>query len=122
MAALRQSPAMGYDEEQTGLLARVVAEVTLSHIAMTADEPRSRPARSAPTSSSPPAPYAIPTCHLEVSESDLTVGARRRRAGVRRGARASEASLARARRRPEAAGAPPTTKARSPRTPKKRRR
>ncbi|MFN8146457.1 MAG: TetR/AcrR family transcriptional regulator C-terminal domain-containing protein [Candidatus Nanopelagicales bacterium] len=40
MAALRQSlAAMGYDESQTGrLLARTIAEVTLSHIAMTADE------------------------------------------------------------------------------------
>lgn len=73
MAALRQSlAAMGYDESQTGLLARTIAEVTLSHIAMTADELAQPAGTQRADLELAASSYAIPTRHLEVSESDLT--------------------------------------------------
>lgn len=73
MAALRQSlTAMGYDEEQTALLARTVAEITLSHIAMTADELGQPPATQRADLELAASSYAIPTRHLEVSDRDLT--------------------------------------------------
>ena len=73
MAALRQSlAALGYDEEQTGLLARVVAEVTLSHIAMTADELAQPAGRQRADLELAASSYAIPTRRLEVSDRDLT--------------------------------------------------
>lgn len=72
MAALRQSlSSMGYDDAQTSLLARVVAEVTLSHIAMTADE-LGQPADTQRSDLELAASsYAVPTLRLDVSDRDL---------------------------------------------------
>ena len=73
MAALRQSlAAMGYDESQTGLLARTIAEVTLSHIAMTADELAQPAGTQRADLELAASSYAIPTRRLEVSDRDLT--------------------------------------------------